>query len=136
MSIPISIILIVTPWKVCQDTDQGDWNNIVGGLPRVGRPSQRMADAKKSKMMMMTTTTAMMMMMMMMIMIMIMMIMIMIFSLRLKRYICTDHEYDGEAEHVEACPLGTNPMAPRDNQPVKHAIRLCSNDRRVFSLPN
>ena len=51
MSIPISIILIVTPWKVCKDTDQGDRNNIVGGLPRVGRPSQRVADAKKSKMM-------------------------------------------------------------------------------------
>ena len=87
MSIPISIILIVTPWKVCQDTDQGDWNNIVGGLPRVGRPSQRMADAKKSKMMMMTTTTAMMMMMMMMIMIMIMLMMMTNLSIEIARVV-------------------------------------------------
>jgi len=36
------------PWKVCKDTDQGDRNNIVGGLPRVRRPCQRVADAKKS----------------------------------------------------------------------------------------
>lgn len=43
--------------------------------------------------------------------------------IRWKRYIFTDHEYDGEAKHVEACPLGTNPKAPRDNQPVILSLR-------------
>ena len=88
LSLPILIILNIIPWKICKDTDQGDWNNIVGGLPRVGRPCQRMADAKKSKMMMMmTTTTAMMMMMIMMIMIMIMLMMMTNLSIEMARVV-------------------------------------------------
>ena len=78
LSLPILIILNIIPWKICKDTDQGDWNNIVGGLPRVGRPSQRVADAKKSKMMMM---------MMMMIMIMIMLMMMTNLSIEMARVV-------------------------------------------------
>ena len=84
LSLPILIILNIIPWKVCKDTDQGDWNNIVGGLPRVGRPSQRVADAKKSKMMMMMITTTMMIMM---IMIMIMLMMMTNLSIEMARVV-------------------------------------------------
>ena len=38
----------ITPGQIGQNADQSNWDNIVGGLPGVGRPRQRVADAKES----------------------------------------------------------------------------------------
>ena len=39
---------MLTPGQIGQNADQSNWDNIVGGLPGVGRPRQRVADAKES----------------------------------------------------------------------------------------
>ena len=42
--------MIMTPRQVCDDAEKNDWNNVVSCFSSVGRPSQRVADAQKSRM--------------------------------------------------------------------------------------
>ena len=42
--------MIRTPRQVCNDAEKNDWNNVVSCFSSVGRPSQRVADAQKSRM--------------------------------------------------------------------------------------
>ena len=44
--------MIRTPRQVCNDAQKNDWNNVVSCFSSVGRPSQRVADAQKSRMVM------------------------------------------------------------------------------------
>ena len=42
--------MIMTPRQVCNDAQKNDGNNVVSCFSSVGRPSQRVADAQKSRM--------------------------------------------------------------------------------------
>ena len=41
--------MVRTPRQVCDDAEKNDWNNVVSCFSSVGRPSQRVADAQKSR---------------------------------------------------------------------------------------
>ena len=45
----------------------------------------------------------------------------------------TDHECDGEAEHGVACPPGTKPRAPTDNQPEINYFFPQFKERRMIN---
>ena len=44
--------MIMTPRQVCNYAEKNDGNNVVSCFSSVGRPSQRVADAQKSRMVM------------------------------------------------------------------------------------
>ena len=47
--------IVRTPRQVCDDAEKNDGNNVVSCFSSVGRPSQRVADAQKSRMLMSRT---------------------------------------------------------------------------------
>ena len=79
--------MIRTPREVCDDAQKNDGNNVVSCFSSVGRPSQRVADAQKSRMTMLILVIVMVVMMVMMVITMMMVVESMVLMLMILIYI-------------------------------------------------
>ena len=95
--------MIRTPRQVCNDAQKNDWNNVVSCFSSVGRPSQRVADAQKSRMVMLMLVIVMVVKMMMMVITMMMVVESMVMMLMMLISINQPFYRDGQGgEDAEA----------------------------------
>ena len=95
--------MVRTPRQVCDDAQKNDGNNVVSCFSSVGRPSQRVADAQKSRMVMLMLVIVMVVKMMMMVITMMMVVESMLMMLMMLMSIGQPLDGDGQGgEDAEA----------------------------------
>ena len=90
--------MIRTPRQVCDDAEKNDGNNVVSCFSSVGRPSQRVADAQKSRMVMLMLVIVMVVKMMMMVITMMMVVESMLMMLMMLISINQPLDGDGQGD--------------------------------------